>query len=139
MGSNTPPSTRMRFRRAGAGKARCAPDRGSLAADGRADRAAQRRSDEPRRAARNHWGSSSASAFSAPCACPSAFISCQCPSNMITTSAESSHQNSRSTSPSADAALARKATVIASEMSSIIPGARRRSSDQAPVRKTAPP
>jgi hypothetical protein len=58
---------------------------------------------------------------------------------MITTSAESSHQNSRSKSPMVDATLARKATVIASETRSIIPGARPRISDHAPVRKTQPP
>ena len=58
---------------------------------------------------------------------------------MITTSADSSHQNSRSNSPSVEAALATNATVIASETSSIIPGARRRISDHAPERKTEPP
>ncbi len=84
-------------------------------------------------------GSSSASALTAPRAWPSAFISCQCPSSMITTSADSSHQNSRSKRPSVEAALARKATVIASETSSIIPGARPRISDHAPLRKTDPP
>ena len=52
-----------------------------------ARRAARARS--PRRAARSaSSGSSSASALSAPRAWPSAFISCQCPSSMITTSAD---------------------------------------------------
>jgi hypothetical protein len=58
---------------------------------------------------------------------------------MITISAASSHQNSRSSSPSTLAALATKATVIASAISIIIPGRRVRSSDQAPVRNGRPP
>ena len=41
-------------------------------------------------------GSNAASASSALRAWPIAFISCQCPSSMIVTSAPSSHQNSRS-------------------------------------------
>jgi len=44
-------------------------------------------------------GSSAARAASAPWAWPIAFISCQCPSSMMVTSAASSHQKSRSKAP----------------------------------------
>ncbi len=84
-------------------------------------------------------GSSAASVLTAPRAWPSAFISCQCPSSMITTNADSSHQNSRSNGPSVEAALTTNATMIASETSSILPGGRRRISDHAPGRNTDPP
>jgi hypothetical protein len=57
---------------------------------------------------------------------------------MTTTSAESSHQNSRSKRPSVDAALARKATPIASETSVVIPGARPRITDRAGEKHRAP-
>jgi hypothetical protein len=59
---------------------------------------------------------------------PIAFISCQCPSSMMAIRAASSHQKSRSNAPSSVAALARNATVIASPISSIIPGCRERAS-----------
>jgi hypothetical protein len=84
-------------------------------------------------------GSSSASACNAPRAWPTARISSQWPSSMITISAASSHQNSRSSSPSTVAELATKATEIASAISVIIPGWRARSSDTAPARNGRPP
>jgi hypothetical protein len=60
---------------------------------------------------------------------------------MITMRSASSHQKSRLTSPipSVVAPLATNATEIARVMSSIIPGWRLLSSDQAPVRKGQPP
>jgi len=84
-------------------------------------------------------GSSSASAASAPRACPIAFISCQCPSSMIAISVASSHHSSMPTRSTSEATLATNATVIASEISSIIPGRRCRSSSRPPARNTRPP
>lgn len=57
----------------------------------------------------------------------------------MTISSASSHQNSRSKKPRLVAALAMKATLIASEIRSIIPGVRVLSSSQPPRRKTEPP
>ena len=82
-------------------------------------------------------GSRAANAASAPWAWPMAFISCQWPSNMMVTSAASSHQNSRSTHPSVEAIEAPHATVIAIAISSIIPGARSRTSTTAPAKRLA--
>nr|KEP24374.1 hypothetical protein DA06_16065 [Georgenia sp. SUBG003] len=60
---------------------------------------------------------------------------------MIATSRASSHQNSSSweSSPICAPQDARKATVIAMPMRSIIPGLRARSSLTAPTRKGRPP
>jgi hypothetical protein len=58
---------------------------------------------------------------------------------MIVTSAASSHQNSRSNSPRLVASDATYATVIAIAISSIIPGARSRTSATAPARNGQPP
>ncbi len=51
----------------------------------------------------------------------------------------SSHQKSRWKNPSAVAALAPKATVMAREINSIIPGARLLTSSAPPFRKGHPP
>ncbi|SBN41712.1 Hypothetical protein PFR_JS4_1740 [Propionibacterium freudenreichii] len=68
-------------------------------------------------------------------------ISTQWPSSMMTTSRASSHQNSREWSSRCRLAPhdARKATVMARPMSSIIPGLRERISETAPVRNGQPP
>jgi len=68
-------------------------------------------------------------------------ISVQWPSSMMTTSSASSHQNSSSwdRTPSRAPQEARKATVIAMPMRSIIPGRRALTSPTAPVRKGHPP
>jgi hypothetical protein len=58
---------------------------------------------------------------------------------MITISSDSSHQKSRSNRPRAVAALATKATLMAREISSIMPGWRLRASATPPSRKTRPP
>jgi len=58
---------------------------------------------------------------------------------MITISSASSHQKSRSKRPSAVAALATKATPIAREISSIMPGWRLRASETPPSRNGRPP
>jgi hypothetical protein len=84
-------------------------------------------------------GSRAASAAKAPWACPIAFISCQCPSNMMVTSAASSHQKSRSNRPAAVASDAAYATVMAIEISNIMPGARSRTSRTPPTRNGQPP
>jgi hypothetical protein len=84
-------------------------------------------------------GSSAASADRAPWAWPIAFISCQWPSSITVTRAASSHQKSRSHSPRLVASEAAYATVIAIEISSIIPGARSRISPRAPARNGHPP
>ena len=84
-------------------------------------------------------GSSFASSFRAPLACAMERISIQCPSSMIVTSVASSHHNAIARKPSVTARLNTKATVIASEISVIIPGRRSRSSPAAPFRKTQPP
>ena len=86
-------------------------------------------------------GSKAARASSALEAAPSARISSQWPRSMITISSASSHQKSRSKPPmrSVVAQEATNATVIASEINSIIPGWRCLISCHAPVRKGAPP
>ncbi len=86
-------------------------------------------------------GSSAARESSAFVVCASERISSQWPSSMITTSSASSHQNSREwfSTPRVAPQLARNATVIASPISSIIPGRRARSSPSAPVRNGDPP
>ena len=68
-------------------------------------------------------------------------ISIQWPSSMITMRSASSHQKSRwwSRRPRLAPSDAKYATVIARPMSSIMPGVRAFSSDQAPVRNGAPP
>jgi len=58
---------------------------------------------------------------------------------MIVTSAPSSHQKSRWNHPRLEANDAPKATVIAMEINSIIPGCRARTSAMAPVRNGQPP
>jgi hypothetical protein len=58
---------------------------------------------------------------------------------MIVTRAASSHQKSRSNRPTLVATEAAYATVIAMEISSIMPGARSRISRTAPTRKGQPP
>jgi hypothetical protein len=58
---------------------------------------------------------------------------------MITISAASSHQNSRSSSPNTLAALAANATETATPINVIIPGSRTRSSEAAPARNGRPP
>ena len=86
-------------------------------------------------------GRSAASESSADAVCASERISSQWPSSMMTTRSASSHQTSSSCAsrprlaPSEDT----NATVMASEMSVIIPGLRLRSSLTAPVRNGRPP
>ena len=58
---------------------------------------------------------------------------------MIVTSAANSHQNSRSNQPRLDAIDDDHATVMAMAISSIIPGARSRTSDTAPFKNGQPP
>ncbi len=58
---------------------------------------------------------------------------------MIVTSAASSHQKSRSNAPNVVASEAAYATVIAIEISSIMPGARSRTSRTPPTRNGQPP
>ena len=84
-------------------------------------------------------GSRAARASRAPEAWPRARISSQWPNSMITISSESSHQNSRSKTPNRVATLAPKATRMAREMSSIMPGWRLRSSARPPSRNGRPP
>ena len=86
-------------------------------------------------------GSSAASESSAEVVWASERISTQWPSSMMTMSRASSHQNSSSwwSRPRLAPQDARKATVIASPMSSIIPGLRERISLTAPVRNGRPP
>jgi hypothetical protein len=69
-------------------------------------------------------GSSAARASNAEDAAPRARISIQWPSSMMVTSRASSHQKSRSNPPIPRVVTqeATKATVMASEISSIIPG-----------------
>ena len=66
-------------------------------------------------------------------------ISCQCPSSITTMSAASSHQKSRSPIPRLEAIDAPYATVMATAMSSIIPGWRPRISASPPLRNGRPP
>ena len=86
-------------------------------------------------------GSSAASESSADVVCASERISIQCPSSMITISSASSHQKSSwwSSTPRLAPHDDTNATVIASPISSIIPGVRERISLTAPVRNGRPP
>ena len=86
-------------------------------------------------------GSSAASESSADDVCASDRISIQWPSSMMTMSSASSHQKSSpwSSTPSEAPQEEPNATVIASPMSNIIPGARERISLTAPVRNGRPP
>ncbi len=86
-------------------------------------------------------GSSADSESSAEVVCSSERISIQWPSSMMTISSASSHQNSSSwcSTPRLAPQDARNATVMASPISSIIPGARERISLTAPVRNGRPP
>ena len=86
-------------------------------------------------------GSSAASESSAVVVCRSERISIQCPSSMITIRRASSHQKSSwwSSSPTLAPSEAPHATVIASAMSSIMPGCRERTSATPPVRNGHPP
>ena len=86
-------------------------------------------------------GSSAASASSADDVAWIDRISIQWPSSMITIRRAISHQKSRSWSsrPRLAPRDAKYATVIASPISSIMPGLRAFSSDQAPVRNGRPP
>ena len=86
-------------------------------------------------------GSRAASESSAEEVWASERISIQCPRSMITTSSASSHQkfNSWSSRPRLDPQEARKATVMANPIKSIIPGLRLLISLTAPVRNGAPP
>ena len=89
---------------------------------------------------RSAWsGRRAASASRAPEAWPRARISSQWPSSMITIRRDSSHQNSRSNRPRAEAALAPNPTRMASEISSIMPGCLERASDRPPWRNGQPP
>ena len=84
-------------------------------------------------------GSSLASSFKAPCAWPIERISNQCPSSMIVTSDASSSHSGMPGKPNVTATLNPNATVMASEISVIMPGVRSRSSRAAPCRNTQPP
>jgi hypothetical protein len=85
-------------------------------------------------------GSSLASAWSAPWASWIDRISIQWPSSMMVTSVASSHQSaSASMRPSSTTQEKTNATVMASEMSVIMPGSLARSSPIAPWMKTHPP
>ncbi len=86
-------------------------------------------------------GSRAASESSAEVVRASERISTQWPSSMMTMRSASSHQNSSSceASPSVAAQEARNATVIASPMSSIMPGLRSLISLTAPARNGRPP
>ncbi len=86
-------------------------------------------------------GSSAASESSAELVCASDRISIQWPSSMMTISSASSHQKSSwwSSTPRLAPHDETNATVIASPISSIIPGVRERISLIAPVRNGRPP
>ncbi len=86
-------------------------------------------------------GSSAASESSAEVVCASDRISIQWPSSMITISSASSHQKSSwwSSTPRLAPHDETNATVMASPISSIIPGARERISLIPPVRNGRPP
>ena len=86
-------------------------------------------------------GSSAARESSAEEVCARERISIQWPSSMITISSASSHQNSSSwwSRPRVAPQEDRNATVMPRLISSIIPGARERSSESPPVRKGRPP
>ena len=86
-------------------------------------------------------GSSAAKESSAEVVWASERISIQCPSNMITTSSASSHQkfSTCESRPRLAPRDAPNATVIASAISSIMPGLRCLSSSRAPARNGRPP
>ncbi len=86
-------------------------------------------------------GNSAASESSAEVVCANERISIQCPSSMITMSRASSHQKSSwwCSTPRLAPHDDTNATVMASPINSIIPGARERISLIAPVRKGRPP
>lgn len=86
-------------------------------------------------------GSSAASASSAPEAWPSARISIQWPSSMMTTSSASSHQKSSMNPPMPRLVTqeAANATVMAMEISSIMPGRREEISETPPAKNGQPP
>ena len=84
-------------------------------------------------------GAARRAASRAPDAWPMARISSQCPSNMTTINAASSHQKSRSPTPKVAAHDAANATLIATAISSIMPGLRSRISYTAPVKNGRPP
>ena len=84
-------------------------------------------------------GSSRASSFNAPLAWKMDRISIQWPSSMIVTRVASSHHSASPGYPSVTARLKKKATLIAREISVIIPGSRSRSSRTPAARKTQPP
>src|SRR5439155_24651268 len=77
--------------------------------------------------------------FNAPWAWEIDRISIQWPSTIIVTSVASSHQRSEPGKPIVTARLNTNATLIASEMSVIIPGNRPRISPMAPLMNTQPP
>ena len=77
--------------------------------------------------------------MSAPSACETERISIQRPKSMIVTSDESSHHSGIASKPSVTATLNTKATVIAREMSVIIPGVLSAISPHAPFTKIHPP
>ncbi|MDI2023326.1 hypothetical protein PJL18_03874 [Paenarthrobacter nicotinovorans] len=86
-------------------------------------------------------GRRAARASKAPCADPSALISIQWPSSMMATSNASSHQKSKSKFPirRVVAQDATNATVMAMEISSIIPGCRVFNSLIPPLSNGCPP
>ncbi len=84
-------------------------------------------------------GISFASSFSAPLAWEMDRISIQWPRSMMVTSVASSHHSGMPGKPSVTARLNRNATVMASEISVIIPGSLRRTSPMALRTKTQPP
>ena len=77
-------------------------------------------------------GSSFASSFTAPWACEIDRISIQCPSSITATSVASSSQSGIPGAPRVTAALNTKATLIAREISVIMPGSWARNSRIAP-------
>ena len=84
-------------------------------------------------------GNRAASALRAPWAWAIERISSQWPSSMMVISVASSHQISTENSPRDPATLVMKATLIASEISVIMPGCLSRSSSRPPRRNTNPP
>jgi hypothetical protein len=87
--------------------------------------------------ARSAWSGSRAAR--APEAWPRARISSQWPNSMSTIGRASSHQNSGSKAPNTVATLAPKPTRMASEISTILPGRRARTSAGPPSRNGHPP
>ena len=84
-------------------------------------------------------GSSFANSLTAPWAWEIDRISIQWPSTMIVTRVASSHHRSEPGNPKVTARLNTNATLIASEISVIIPGRRSRISPTAPLINTQPP